>query len=222
MNKKTILMWMFSLIGLSGLLNVLVISLFSTTISHVTGLLSYFSIAVVNNDSLKLKVMLLSIVSYLVGSIISGFIIGTREFALKKRYGYISSSIGLSILIVFEVFKTHDIKIVYIMALLMGLQNGMILNFKGVIVRLTHMTGNLTDLGVHLGYMLKGKFKENVTQVLIPFLSLIVFVIGASFGAYLFLHFGIVSFKVAGLIYIVSGLFYLLYRFRITTINKQY
>lgn len=222
MNKKTILMWMFSLIGLSGLLNVLVISLFSTTISHVTGLLSYFSIAVVNNDSLKLKVILLSIVAYLVGSIISGFIIGTREFVLRKRYGYISSSIGLSILIVFEVFKTHDIKIVYMMALLMGLQNGMILNFKGVIVRLTHMTGNLTDLGVHLGYMLKGKFKENVTQVLIPLLSLMVFVMGASFGAYLFLHFGIVSFKIAGLIYIVSGLYYLLNRFRITTINKQY
>lgn len=221
MNKKTILLWMFSLIGLSGFLNVLVITLFSTTVSHVTGLLSYFSIAIVSRDSLKLNIVIVSILSYLIGSILSGFIIGTREFSFKKRYGYITFSIGVLILAAFEVLRTSDVKMVFILAFLMGLQNGMILNFKGVIVRLTHMTGNLTDLGVHIGYILKGKSRENLAQVMVPLVSIIVFVLGATLGGYLFLIIGVRAFTIAAIIYIASGLFYLIYQFNHTKCHSS-
>lgn len=214
MNKKTLLIWMGSLILLSGLVNVLAICLLSTTVSHVTGLFSYLAIALVNGDYPKIALIGVTIAAYLVGTIISGIITERREFLIKKRYGWIVTTIGIILYISFHTLSIKDIRIAYILAFTMGLQNGMIMNFKGIVVRLTHMTGNLTDLGVHLGYMIKGNFKDNLIPVLLPFFSLLGFVGGGALGLILYMNFKNDSFDVVALTYIFLGCSYLLYQFK--------
>lgn len=43
----------------------------------------------------------------------------------------------------------------------MGLQNAMVSHYKGTIIRTTHLSGVLTDLGLALGYIARGLKVEN-------------------------------------------------------------
>lgn len=209
MKNNKLLLWMISLILLSGIVNVLSICFFATTVSHVTGLLSYFTISLMRGDTSKLIVIALTILSYLAGSIISGVITERREYATKRRYGFIVSLIGVILFTGFHSISLRDIKIAYLLALIMGMQNGMILNFKGIIVRLTHMTGNLTDLGVHLGYMIKGDIKGNLYQVLVPLTSIFTFIMGGITGVYMYTNFKYGAFDIVSGVYLFLGLAYL-------------
>lgn len=209
MKNNKLLLWMISLILLSGIVNVLSICFFATTVSHVTGLLSYFTISFMSGDYSRLSVIAITILSYLTGSIVSGVITERREYSTKRRYGFIVSIIGVILFIGFHSISLRDIKIAYLLALVMGLQNGMILNFKGIIVRLTHMTGNLTDLGVHIGYMLKGDVKGNIVQVMLPLVSILVFLAGGLTGMVLYTNFKYGAFDFVSAGYLFLGIAYL-------------
>lgn len=209
MKNNKLILWMISLILLSGIVNVLSICFFATTVSHVTGLLSYFTISFMSGDYSRLSVIALTILSYLSGSIISGVITERREYSTKRRYGFIVSLIGVILFAGFHSISLRDIKIAYLLALVMGMQNGMILNFKGIIVRLTHMTGNLTDLGVHIGFMLKGDIKGNLLQVMLPLISILVFISGGIIGIILYENFKFGAFDIVSIGYLVLGVSYL-------------
>ena len=40
---------------------------------------------------------------------------------------------------------------------MIGVENGLFVSYKGVVVRTSHITGSLTDAGVYIGHYLKGK-----------------------------------------------------------------
>ena len=75
---------------------------------------------------------------------------------------------------------------VLVFAFVMGLQNGMVVSFKGIVVRMTHMSGNITDLGVFIGYKLRKNNNEKLITGLIPFVAIISFVIGGILGILLY------------------------------------
>jgi uncharacterized membrane protein YoaK (UPF0700 family) len=43
----------------------------------------------------------------------------------------------------------------------MGVQNAMVSHYKGAIIRTTHLSGVLTDIGLTLGYKVRGLKIEN-------------------------------------------------------------
>ncbi len=38
---------------------------------------------------------------------------------------------------------------------MIGVENGLFISYKGVVVRTSHITGSLTDMGVYIGHCIK-------------------------------------------------------------------
>ena len=153
MDKKTLLLWMCILTALAGAINAIsILGYNGTTVSHLTGLVSKAAIGIADGSFTAFWDVTRVILAFLVGAVISGFITGERAFYMHKRYGLIIVSIGILIIVSYFLNVEYG---VLLFALIMGLQNGMVVSFKGVVVRMTHMSGNITDLGVFIGYKLR-------------------------------------------------------------------
>ena len=217
MDKKTLLIWMCILTALAGVINA--ISIFGyngTTVSHLTGLVSKVAINLSNGDFTGLWEVLRVILAFFAGAVLSGFITGERAFYLKKRYGFIIITIGVLIIIPYFLSIKYS---VLLFAFIMGLQNGMVVSFKGVVVRMTHMSGNITDLGVYVGYKLRGNKNEKYITGLIPLVAILSFTVGGVIGVLLYGVIGNVIFLISAGVYILLGVFYFVLRYRCTDKN---
>ena len=212
MDKKTLLLWMCLLTFLAGAINAIsILGYDGTTVSHLTGLVSKVAISISQLNFLDCWSVLRVILAFLVGAIISGYVTGERAFYLNKRYGFIILSIGVLVIIPFFTPIEYS---VLLFAFIMGLQNGMVVSFKGVVIRMTHMSGNITDLGVFIGYKLRGNKEEKLVTGLIPFLALVSFTIGGIIGVLLFNVIRNYVFLVFSIIYIILGILYFVLRER--------
>ena len=64
----------------------------------------------------------------------------------------------------------------------MGLQNAMVSHYKGTIIRTTHLSGVLTDIGLALGYKARGLIVEN-RRIVLHLLIFIGFLLGGILAA---------------------------------------
>ena len=212
MDKKTLLLWMCILTCLAGGINA--ISMFgydSTTVSHLTGLVSKVAISLSQGDLSACWLVLRVILAFFVGAIISGFVTGERAFYLNKRYGFIILTIGLLVIIPYFLNEKYS---VLLFAFIMGLQNGMVVSFKGVVVRMTHMSGNITDLGVYIGYKIRGNKNEKCITGLIPLAAIVSFTLGGVIGILLYNVIKNNVFFVFSFIYIILGLLFFVLRYK--------
>ncbi len=217
MDKKTLLLWMCILTALAGVINA--ISIFGyngTTVSHLTGLVSKVAINLSNGDFTGLWEVLRVILAFFAGAVLSGFITGERAFYLKKRYGFIIITIGILIIIPYFLSIKYS---VILFAFIMGLQNGMVVSFKGIVVRMTHMSGNITDLGVYVGYKLRGNKNEKYITGLIPLVAIVSFTVGGVIGVLLYGVIGNAIFLISSGVYILLGVFYFVLRYRCSDKN---
>ena len=197
---------------LAGAVNAISVGYFSaTTVSHVTGLISKVSIFITIGSWEFIWVSLRVILAFFLGALLTGFITGERAFELKKRYGFIIISLGL--LFIIPYFIPEDYAIL-LLAFIMGMQNGMIVSFKGIVVRMTHMSGNVTDLAVFLGYRLRGNKNEDRKTGLIPFIAIISFLIGGVLGVLVYKEIGDVFFFIVSGLYVLVGILYFITRSR--------
>lgn len=210
MDKKVLLLWMCVLTSLAGAINAIsVFAYFGVTVSHLTGLVSKFAICIsfgIFDDGFQIFLVILM---FFIGAIISGFVTGERAFYLHKRYGFIILAIGLLLIPGVWLIKKYAI---FLFAFLMGLQNGMVVSFKGVVVRMTHMSGNITDLGVFIGYKLRKNKEEKLPTGLIPMFAIISFTIGGILGVLLFNAIETKTFFILASIYIILGVLYFVLR----------
>ena len=211
MDKKTLLLWMCILTALAGAINAIsILGYNGTTVSHLTGLVSKAAIGIADGSFTAFWDVTRVILAFLVGAVISGFITGERAFYMNKRYGLIIVSIGLLIIISYFLNVEYG---VLLFALIMGLQNGMVVSFKGVVVRMTHMSGNITDLGVFIGYKLRGNKNEKAITGIIPLFAILSFIVGGVLGVLLFRVINNYVFFVFSGIYIVLGISYFILRY---------
>lgn len=208
--KKKILIWMCVLTALAGLINALSVHLFSITVSHMTGVITNVVVSAQTGVFANVWWLFSIVVSFLIGAIVSAFITGDRNFFVKPVYGYIVIGIGILIFTGVHVLNIEGRWIIRLFAFLMGAQNGMIISFKGVLVRMTHMTGYITDLGVYIGYKLRGEHKEDHWVGIVPFCGLVMFIVGGLLGLWMFSIIGLVTYDVVSLLYVSLGIIYLI------------
>ena len=218
MDKKVLLIWMSFLTMLAGAINAIsIIGYDATTVSHITGLISRFSILTAVGSWQLAWTMLRVILAFFVGALITGFITGERAFKLKKRYGFIIIVIGLLIIIPYFLPVKYS---VLLFAFIMGLQNGMIVSFRGVVVRMTHMSGNVTDLAVYLGYKLRGNKREELKTRIIPLIAILSFLVGGLLGILLYQKIKNNIFFIISGIYVMVGILYFVTR--VKCIDKDF
>ncbi|MFT4021391.1 MAG: YoaK family protein [Acinetobacter sp.] len=141
----------------AGMVNALgLLNVWHQTVSHMTGNVSFIAISIANGQLRPLIYGILIIVSFVLGSLYSGFILGNSNFKLGRRYGIPLSLTALCIFFCW-LFIPYFPRYALLWACVgMGIQNAMVSHYKTAIIRTTHLTGLLTDLGLSLGYLLRG------------------------------------------------------------------
>ena len=218
MNKYRLFAWMILLASLAGFINtVSVFSFGGTTVSHITGLLSKFSISVSTGEIGDGLSVFFVILSFFVGAVVAGIATGERAFYLHRIYGWIILAVGVLMLIPLFLAPEYS---VMLLAFLMGVQNGMVVSFRGILVRMTHMTGNLTDFGVFVGYKIRGNREEKPISGVVPASAIAGFTVGGILGILFYSLLGIYVFALASGVYLLLGFVY--FHFQKTCSDKDF
>ena len=172
----------------AGYINVIAILKTSNTVSHITGTASRFGINLAYGDYKGLALAFGLLVTFLAGATLIGFFIRRQVFDFNRKYG---------IFLILEAFTLYFFKsaldwdspntALLFGSFACGVQNALLTNLSGAVVRTTHVTGLMTDTGLVLGNYLR--FKDQCKEVwrlkvLVPIL--LTYILGAFFGAVFF------------------------------------
>ena len=203
----------------AGIVNVLgLVTVLHQSVSHMTGNVSVFALALLDWNLAQLLYLFLIVVCYVIGSFYSGFILVNSHFSLGRRYGFPLSLVAFFIFFCWAFLPYFPRYALLLASAAMGVQNAMISHYKGTIIRTTHLSGVLTDLGLALGYCLRG-LDVDKKRVVLHLLILIGFLIGGIIAAALYPRLQLDSFLVpASLSLILSFIYwgvYFRYRYKV-------
>lgn len=174
----------------SGLVNAIALLGFTHHgATHMTGLFSAFSIAAFQNKTTTLFEVSGILFSFFAGSVVTGLILRDAHLKMGQHYGTVMILEGILLVLSTLGFYHQLIWGEYAAAMAAGLQNAMASMYSGAIIRTTHLTGVLTDLGVLLGHRLIGIRSDKLKIKL--FMTLIfTFIAGGFLGTWFYALWG--------------------------------
>jgi uncharacterized membrane protein YoaK (UPF0700 family) len=174
--------------------------------SHVTGLLSSVPDNVALGKPAAAGAAAATVAAFVGGAVASTLLIHwARRTHLRSQYA-LALGLEAALLLAFGLLGSgqvaaHPLAVVLLLSFTMGLQNAMITKLSGAELRTTHMTGNVTDLGIELGKALYRERDERLPADVMPNVEklalhaglIALFVAGGFAGALGFARFGFVS-----------------------------
>jgi len=178
------------------------------SVSHLTGDLSRITAEAVRaGDAWSGEAILLclSVAGFVGGAATSGYFIHHPNLQLARPYGRSIVFIGL-LLMTTRLLQGQSLQLAcFVAAWACGMQNALATRYRGLILRTTHITGLLTDLGQLIGMRLRGHPVE-AWKISTPLVLALSFAAGAAVGAILKLKTGIPVPVACGAVYVVGGL----------------
>ena len=126
-------------------------------ITHMTGTTSLLGIVAVTGDTAGLLHFGATLLAFVAGCAISGYIIGSSTLRLGRRYGVALTIESAMLFIAVPLLHRHNDAGLWLAAAASGLQNAMAATYSGAVVRTSHVSGIVTDLGTFLGQWLRGE-----------------------------------------------------------------
>lgn len=174
-------------------------------VTHVTGFATHFGVELISEAYLEALSMLMVPVFFLLGCMTAAFVIDRRKH-LKKRPLYTETFFctGMAFLVIGSAGllgllgtfgDTQNGSTIFILlsslAFLSGVQNSMISLASGLLVRITHLTGITTDLGVGIIRMTYPQaertfFAHELKMNLLRFVTIFSFILGSIAGGSFF------------------------------------
>lgn len=175
--------------------------------SHVTGNVSLLATAIAKFDMNMFLMVCAVLLSFLLGSVISGFIVGHTDLKEGRRYGMALSVEAVLLLISLLFFYQHLFWGHFFATMACGLQNSMVATYKGAGIRTTHLTGLTSDMGASIGNWLAGR---GMDKRVVMFQAMIwyCFCGGGVVGGLLYLQFGYLALILPIVIVMLSAIFY--------------
>lgn len=168
----------------AGMINLLgLVSLLHQSVSHMTGNASLIALTIYDYNFENLIFLIFIICSYVLGSSFSGYILGNSTFKWNRRYGIPLSLVTLFILLCWLFISYYPRYALLWACCAMGVQNAMVSHYQGTIIRTTHLSGVLTDLGLALGYRFRG-LKNEPKKLILHLLILFGFILGSLVAAF--------------------------------------
>lgn len=125
-------------------------------VTHMTGASTVFGIAVAQGQWAMALELAALVLSFVAGAIASGLIVQDSVLRLGSRYGVALAVEAALLAAAVPLFEHGHVAGALLAAAACGLQNAMATTYSGALVRTTHLTGLLTDLGVAFGHRLRG------------------------------------------------------------------
>lgn len=166
----------------AGYVNTLMVILGAPPVTHVTGSISRLSADLGRADFEDALLIATLVASFVGGAVIAGVIVGGSTLELGRRYG-IAILLGSALLGAAAAVLPHSIHGATIAAACAaGLQNALAASYRSLIIRTTHLTGILTDIGFSLGRLLAGHQRPGWTFLLLGSIA-VSFILGGVLGA---------------------------------------
>lgn len=212
--ETTLRLWILCLSFGSGYSNVTAIERFNQPVSHVTGTASQLARALFEREAFLVGRLLSVLACFLLGSVLAGVLFHHRVFMPKKRYGALMVLGGMIIFL----FKNTEL-LFYFLCFFMGLQNAMFLGYRGHLIRSTHLTGYLSDIGFEIGCLLAGKTKYR-WKIGFYLLSIVFFILGGLFSVY-FHRLGMQIEFLSGIYLLLGSSYFYLRRRELFSLQKK-
>ncbi|MCU4502801.1 DUF1275 domain-containing protein [Acinetobacter sp. WU_MDCI_Abxe161] len=206
----------------AGMINVLgLITLLHQSISHMTGNVSMLAMSLVEWQPEHIIFLLLVIICYVCGSFYSGFILGNSHFRLDRRYGLPLSLVAFFIFLCWLLLPYFPRYGLLWACTAMGLQNAMVSHYKGTIIRTTHLSGVLTDIGLALGYKARGLIVEK-RRIILHLLIFAGFLLGGILAAVVHPYLKLQSFLLPTILSLALSISYwVVYLYSTSTSHKD-
>jgi uncharacterized membrane protein YoaK (UPF0700 family) len=154
-------------------------------VTHVTGTTTLFSSALARHDGAEMLNLGWVLLSFAGGAALGGFIIQNAALKLGRRYGVALLIESLFLTLAAMLMRSHTSVGSYFASAACGLQNAMASTYSGAVLRTTHVTGMVTDLGTAFGHFLRG---VGVDWIRVRLYGLLIgsFIAGGILGSLLF------------------------------------
>lgn len=210
----------FILAFVAGLVNAIGLLGFKhQSISHLSGTATLLGTGIINTDFDDTLHLIFILLSFLIGSAISGYFLNGGSLKLGRNYSGLLCLESLFLILAVPFLLNNSVNGHYLASAACGIQNALATTYSGAVVRTTHMTGIFTDLGIMLGARCRGDTFDRRKFTL--FLLIITgFVLGGTLGAYLFNTLTFRALYVPASICLLLAFSYSIYSASVKNINK--
>lgn len=207
--SRSVLIGGFVLTFISGIVNAVgFLSFAHQGLTHLTGITTHISIYFSKEQFSEGLRLLTLIISFVLGSILSGAIIQKSTLKFGRNYGVVLLIEAVLLLLAVPFLNSQTIQGEWFVACACGLQNAMATTYSGSILRTTHLTGIFTDLGLWLGHRFR-KLPVDPFAIKICLVLICGFFTGGIIGAFLFGAFEYYALVVPAILLGVSGIFWI-------------
>jgi uncharacterized membrane protein YoaK (UPF0700 family) len=158
-------------------------------LTHLSGTVTNLGMEIARADYPLARHALLVILSFFLGSVVSGMIIRQSTLQAGRRYGVALMLESALLLSAAWLLRHAALSGNYLAAMACGLQNAMATSYSGAVIRTTHVTGLITDLGIAVGLAARRQ-RADWRRMRLYCLLLAGFFGGATLGTLGFLRFG--------------------------------
>jgi uncharacterized membrane protein YoaK (UPF0700 family) len=212
LTKRFFLAGGFFLAMVAGQVNVISYAgVYSQTVSHLTGTVTHLSSELLKAKWISALQITLIIIHFLAGSAVSGFVTGIRSLRMGRRYGVLLMLEGFVLTLSMIYLQDGALYGEYLAAFACGLQNAMATSFSGAVLRTTHMTGIITDLGILIGHSLRHG-NPDLQRFLIYISLLFGFITGGILGSLAYISIGILALLIPAGMTFTAGFIYFVWR----------
>jgi len=172
----------------AGFINVISILKVNITISHITGNSSKLGISIASVEIQGIFLGCGLLLSFLAGCTLIGFFIRKQIFVFNRKYG-IFLIVEAVVLYFFKcAFDAEKNQLaVFFGSFACGIQNALLTNLSGAVVRTTHVTGMMTDTGLVLGnYIRRGAECKEVWKLRVFVSIMLSYIFGATMSKFFY------------------------------------
>lgn len=182
-------------------------------VSHLSGTATLIGTQLISSPT-NIFHLIGIVVSFLVGASLSGMLLTGSSLKLGRHYDTLLFVEACLLMAALLFLDRQSLIGHYFASAACGLQNALATKYSGAIIRTTHMTGIVTDLGIMLGAVSRGKALDR-RKALLFLLILLGFITGGALGAYVFALVQVLALLVPAIICCLLSFVYWIYRRRI-------
>lgn len=175
--------------GTAGYVNSVVLGFFDTPVSHMSGAVSRLGLSIAEGHRADAFGSFFIVLGFLSGAMLAGIFVGATKLGPSRRYGVVMMFEGALLLMATSLLLRKSAFGPVVAATACGLQNAMSSSYCGLMIRTTHVSGVVTDLGVMIGHWIRHR---RIVTWKLRFLMALLFSFGAGglCGAFLDMIYG--------------------------------